>query len=36
MWELMALALGIGIGIAGLAAYVKTDVHPFVMDGGGV
>lgn len=27
MWDLVALALGIGIGIAGLAAYVKTNLE---------
>ena len=27
MWDLVALALGIGIGVAGLAAYVKTHLE---------
>lgn len=27
MWDLVALALGIGIGVAGLAAYVKTNLE---------
>ena len=27
MWDLVTLALGMGIGIAGLAAYVKTNLE---------